>query len=53
MKLPAGLERVEGPIGWGYAAPEACDWVRGALAGGQMLRSLAAAEPDVLELRGR
>jgi 3-deoxy-D-manno-octulosonic acid kinase len=53
LKLPAGLEPVEGPNGWGFAAPEARDWVRGLLSRGVTLRELAAAHEDVLELRGR
>ena len=53
MKLPAGLAPVEGSIGWGFAAPEARGWVEQALQRGEMLRSVAAAHPDPVELVGR
>jgi 3-deoxy-D-manno-octulosonic acid kinase len=53
LKLPAGLEPVDGPKGWGFAAPEARDWLRGVLSRGEMLRTLAAAHEDSIELRGR
>jgi 3-deoxy-D-manno-octulosonic acid kinase len=53
LKLPTGLEPVEGPSGWGFAAPEALDWVRSALSRGETLRAVAAAQEDALELYGR
>lgn len=53
MKLPAGVERVEGPNAWGFAAPEARAWVSHVLARGATLSAAAAAQPDVIELKGR
>jgi len=53
VRAPAGLTPVTGPRGSGFAAPEAAAWVAQALAGGHMLRDVAASHPDALELRGR
>jgi hypothetical protein len=53
LKLPAGLAPVQGSVGWGFATAQARGWVQDALQRGDMLRSVAAAHPDPLELVGR
>jgi 3-deoxy-D-manno-octulosonic acid kinase len=51
--VPPGLAAVTSRVAWGFAAPEARDWVIEAIEKGQRLRDVAAAHPHVLELRGR
>jgi 3-deoxy-D-manno-octulosonic acid kinase len=53
LKIPEGVERVDGRAGWGFAAPAAKELVAETLSRGSTLRAWAKGAPDTLLLEGR